>query len=321
MSDVKVTVLMPAHNAAAYIAEAVSSVLEQTYTNFELLIIDDGSIDQTADIVYQFKDNRIRLIPQSHQGIALSLNNGLHQAKGEYIARFDADDICKPDRLQKQVDFLNNNPGYVLTGSDAMYITESGEYLFDFTCLGHTHEEIIQQLYNYCPFIHSSVIYRKEAVLNAGGYSADCHNFEDYLLWTQLCKYGKYFNLKEQLVKIRFNPASATIDEKWRGSRFRKLKRDIIEKGSITTEEGKRLKSIIDEQNVGKLKKAAYHALCGKKFLVNNHQPRKAREQLAKAIHYYPSRLDNYLLYAVSFFPKSFVNWLHGRATSKQYNS
>jgi glycosyltransferase involved in cell wall biosynthesis len=313
MSEAKVTVLMPAHNAEKYIAEAISSVLAQTFTAFELLVVDDGSTDKTNAVIDQFNDNRIRLIRQPHSGVALTLNKGLQEAQGEYIARFDADDICLPGRLQAQADFLNSHPDYVLTGSDAEYISENGEHLFDFSCMGHSHEEIVQHFYEYCPFIHSAVMFRKEAVLKTGGYSAHSHNFEDYLLWTQLLKYGKYNNIPQQLIRVRFNPESVTIDEKWRGRRFRELKKAIILRGSVTPAEGKEILTIIQKQDIQKIKKASYYALCGKKFLVNNHQPRKAREQLAKAIHYYPSRLDNYLLYLASYFPKSFIHWLHNK--------
>jgi glycosyltransferase involved in cell wall biosynthesis len=311
MAKVKVTVLMPAFNASEYIAEAIDSVLTQTFTGFELLIIDDGSTDNTVSIIQQFSDSRIRLLLQPRLGIGIALNLGLLNANGYYIARFDADDICFPERLQKQVSFLDSNPGYVLTGCDAEYIAESGEHLFNFHCIGHTHDEIKKQLHVYCPFIHSSVMCRKEAVLEAGSYPIDAHNFEDYLLWIKLTKYGSYHNLPEQLIKVRFNPNSATIDEKWRGRRFRQLKKNIIHRGAVTKEEGDELLAIIKNQDVQKIKEGAYYALCGKKFLVDNHQPAKARTHIAKAIYHYPFRLDNYALYMLSFFPQPFIHWLH----------
>src|SRR5690349_10215088 len=270
MSSPMVTIIMPAYNAATYIREAISSVLAQSFTDFELLVIDDGSMDDTAAIIGSFSDPRILYLYQDHLGIAYALNKGLREAKGRFIARFDADDICMPNRLQKQVEFLSADDRYVLCGSDAEYISESGEHLFNFTCIGHTHEDIRSRLYVLCPFIHSSVMYRKEAVIAAGGYSAHAHNFEDYLLWVQLTTYGKYANLPEQLIRVRFNPASVTIDEKWRGYRFRQLKRKIILKGNITPEEGEELQAIIQNQDTQKIKKGAYYALCGKKFLVNN---------------------------------------------------
>jgi len=311
MSSPMVTIIMPAYNAATYIREAISSVLAQSFTDFELLVIDDGSMDDTAAIIGSFSDPRILYLYQDHLGIAYALNKGLREAKGRFIARFDADDICMPNRLQKQVEFLSADDRYVLCGSDAEYISESGEHLFNFTCIGHTHEDIRSRLYVLCPFIHSSVMYRKEAVIAAGGYSAHAHNFEDYLLWVQLATYGKYANLPEQLIRVRFNPASVTIDEKWRGYRFRQLKRKIILKGNITPEEGEELQAIIQNQDTQKIKKGAYYALCGKKFLVNNHQPSKARTYFSKAISIHPLRWDNYAFYLLSYFPQRVIGWLY----------
>ncbi|MDP4262633.1 MAG: glycosyltransferase [Bacteroidota bacterium] len=250
MNEVKVTVLMPAYNAAKYIAEAIASVLEQTFTDFELVIINDGSTDETVSVIRRFSDSRIRLIEQGRQGISVALNTGLREARGNYIARFDADDICFPERLQKQVSFLDNHPGYVLTGCDAEYIAENGEHLFIHRSAGHRHEEIMQQMYVYCPFIHSGVMYRKEAALAAGGYSSDVQNIEDHLLWIGMAKYGRYCNLPEQLIKVRFNPDSATIDEKWRGRHYKRLRKNIILLGSATKEEADELRAIIEKQDI-----------------------------------------------------------------------
>ena len=307
----KVTVLMPACNAGKYIAEAIHSVLAQSYADFELLVVDDGSSDETPAVVRQFRDPRIRLLEQKKEGISAALNAGLQAARGIYIARFDADDICLPRRLERQVMFLDGHPAYLVVGSDAEYISENGEHLFNFRCTGHTNREIIGNLYRYCPFIHSAVMYRKEAILRTGGYSRHAHNFEDYLLWVQLLKHGKCCNLPEPLIKVRINPSSATIDEKWRGRRFRQLKYAVIQRGAITKEEGDELWSIIQKQNNQKIKEGAYHALCGKKLLADNYRPAKARWHVTKAIHANPFRLDNYLLLSVSFLPAGWIKWLH----------
>lgn len=311
----KVTVLMPVYNAAAYIAEAVNSVLVQTYTDFELLIVNNSSTDDTIAVIKSFADTRIRLIEETQQGIAFALNKGLSEARGEYIARFDADDICEPARLEKQLDFLEKNPDYIVCGSDAEYMSEDGEHLFNFRCVGHEHEEIMKQLQVDCPIIHSAVIYRKQPILLAGGYPADAHNFEDYLLWVQIAKRGKFYNIPERLIKVRFNHASVTIDEKWRGTRFRQLKKKIIMQGFVTYDEGQELLSIIRHQDNPKIKEGAYYALCGKKFLLDNHRPAKARVHLRNAIRIHPSRLDNYMFYMLTFFPKSFVQWLHSKSS------
>src|SRR5580698_4347191 len=113
----KVTVLMPAYNAGKYIAEAIRSVLEQSFTDFELLIINDGSTDETAKIANSFHDPRIVLINQENKGVSAALNVGLSYARAPYIARFDADDVCHPDRLKIQYNFITEYPEYSVIGS------------------------------------------------------------------------------------------------------------------------------------------------------------------------------------------------------------
>jgi len=302
---------MPAYNAGKYIREAVYSVLHQTYHDFELLIINDGSTDNTLELALSFTDPRVIVVNKDHEGIASALNTGLRLANAPFIARFDADDVCIPSRFETQLNFLQDHPDYVLVGSDAEYMLENGEFLFDFKCIAHSNDEVQNNLYVYCPFIHSAVMYRRDEVLKAGGYNIHAHNFEDYLLWTNLAKMGKMQNLREPLIKVRFNPASATIDEKWRGERFRQLKRQATTRGSITEEEGNELLQIIRRQDVRKIKEGAYHALCGKKFLANNYQPKKARRHVRRAISITPLRFDNYLLYAASYLPESVIGWLH----------
>jgi glycosyltransferase involved in cell wall biosynthesis len=313
----QITVLMPAYNAGKYIAEAIASVLGQTFGDFELLIVNDGSTDDTVSIIKSFDDQRIRIVSQSNQGVAAALNTGLRHAHADYIARFDADDICLPHRLQKQYDFLKANPDYILVGSDVDYIIENNDFLFHFKCLAHSHEEILDKLYFYCPFVHPAVMYKKEVVLSVGGYPDAAHNFEDYMLWVAIAGKGKFCNLDEPLVKYRLNPQSVTIDERWRGRRFRELKRKAVINGIISDEEGNELLEIIKRQDVKRIKEGSYHALCGKKFLADNYQPRKARRHVKKAIKVHPLRVDNYLLYMVSFLPKRMITWLHGMSPNK----
>lgn len=312
-----ITVLMPAYNAERYIAEAIESVLQQTFTDFELLIVNDGSTDHTVNIIRSFNDDRITLINQENKGVSEALNTGLKQAKATYIARFDADDICYPDRLTKQYEFLIANPEYILVGSDVDYILEDGEFLFHFKCIAHTHDEVADKLYFYCPFIHPVLMYRKDAIMAVGGYSTHAHNFEDYLLWTNVIPKGKACNLPEALIKYRLNPSSVTIDERWRGNRFRKLKRDVIKRGSITPREGNELLDIIRKQDTRRIKEGSYHALCGKKFLAENYRLKQARQHIRKAIRIHPLRLDNYLLYLVSYLPEKIIMWLHSLSPNR----
>jgi glycosyltransferase involved in cell wall biosynthesis len=311
LNNPKITVLMPAYNAAKYIGEAIASVLEQTFTDFELLIINDGSTDRTADIVRSFSDPRIVLVSQANKGVAAALNRGLTYAQAPYIARFDADDVCYPNRLKIQYDFITSYPEYSVIGSAADYVDADGHFIFTHHPEGHLNEEIQQLKFSTCPFIHSSVIYRKEAIVKNGGYNEHAYTYEDHFLWVNILKNEKACNLSQALIKVRLNPESITIDEKWHTRKFRSIKYSTLKKRSITAFEGKELFAISTTQNSSKIKEGAYYALCGKKFLVNNYQPEKARLNVVRAIGLHPFRLENYLLYTASYLPEKLIAWLH----------
>jgi hypothetical protein len=317
MSDIQISVLMPAYNAGKYIGEAIRSVLGQTYARFELLIVNDGSTDDVEEVVRSFKDPRIRLITQKNQGVSVALNTGLQAARGQYIARFDADDICYPERLAIQLGFLECHPDHVLVGSDVDYITEEGAFIYRHHCISHSSAEVQEKLYFYCPFIHSSVMYRKDAVLAAGGYDPLALTFEDYLLWVHLLRNGKAANINQPLVRVRLNPASVTIDEKWRGEEFQQLKRHIIFRGSVSREEALQLAAIIAKQDTLRIKTGAYYALCAKKFLADNFQPSQARNYAMLAIRANPFRWDNYALWLACSFPEKWIRWIHKRSPNR----
>ncbi len=316
-TDPKITVLMPAYNAEKYIGEAIASVLNQTFTDFELLIINDGSTDTTKQIINSFTDPRIRLINQTNQGIAAALNIGLLNAKANLIARFDADDICMPERLMGQFNFLLDHPDYIIVGSDADYMDMNGEYVFTYRMPAHTNEAIQELTQSKCPFIHSAVLFRKDPIIKAGGYDTHAYAFQDHLLWSEIIKNGKAHNLSQTLLQVRLNPESISIDEKWRTKRFREIKSESIRRGNITELEGKELLSILKKQNNPKIKEGSYYSLLGKKYLWDNHQPEKARINLKKAISIHPARLDSYAIMALSFFPKEFINWMYKRKLNK----
>lgn len=307
----KVTVLMPAYNAAKYIAEAIRSVLEQSFTNFELLIINDGSTDETEQIIKSFHDPRIVLISQQNRGVAAALNLGLANAKAPYIARFDADDICYPHRVKVQYDFITAFPEYSIIGSAADYMDADGHFIFTHHPAAHLNEEIQQLKYSVCPFIHSCVFYKKDVVINNGGYNEHAYTYEDHFLWVNILKNEKACNLSQPLIKVRLNPESVTIDEKWHKRKFRTIKNSTLKNRRITEADGIALYEVSGKQYSHKAKEGAYYALCGKKFLLNNYQPEKARMNVLRAISLHPFRLDNYLLYTVSYLPERLIAWFH----------
>lgn len=304
--EVPITVLMPAYNVEKYIREAIDSVLNQSFSDFELLIVDDGSRDTTADIINAYSDKRIRLIQQLNGGVSAALNTGLKQAKGRYIARFDADDVCYPFRLEQQFQFMESHPDYVLIGSDADYMSEEGEFLFTNNNIGYSNEEIQSRVDVYCPFIHSTVMYKKEVVERLGGYEVLAFTFEDYFLWKKLIKEGKVCNFKTPLIKVRFNASSVTIDEKDRGTEFTRLKRKALETGKITNEEGARMKAGLASLSKEK-KESSYHRMLAKKYLWNNYQPGKARKHLLLSLKIEPFKIQGYLLMGMSLLPSAVI--------------
>jgi glycosyltransferase involved in cell wall biosynthesis len=307
MQKPEITVLMPAYNAADFIAEAIQSVLQQSFTPFELLVIDDGSTDTTAAIVSSFNDRRIRLHQQPNRGVAAALNAGLALAHAPLIARFDADDLCFPNRLSTQREAMNTDHELVILGSAVEYIDIEKNPVFTWNPPAVSHHELLAMVHENCPFIHSSVMFRKEAVLKAGGYPEHAHSFEDHLLWTKLLPLGKGANLKEALMQVRLNAQSITIDERWRPAAFRKIKSEALRTGCISTEYGNRLLDMLQRQNLGPIKEGAYHALLGKKYLWNNFQPRKARQSLLRALACNPFYTAGYGLLAASYLPPSWI--------------
>src|SRR6185503_2270670 len=244
----KVTVLMPAYNAGRYIAEAIRSVLQQSFADFELLIVNDGSTDDTAKIIDSFKDQRIVQIYQPNKGIAAALNTGLSHARAPYVARFDADDICYPDRLMIQYDFITAYSDYGIIGSGADYVDADGHYIFTHYPAAHLNEEIQLLKYSVCPFIHSSVMYKKGLIISNGGYNEHAHTYEDHFLWVNILKNEKACNLSKPLIKVRLNPQSLTVDERWHSRKFLSIKYSTLRKRSITEEQGTELYQISGKQ-------------------------------------------------------------------------
>jgi len=202
-----VTVLMPVFNGERFLQEAIESILQQTHRDFELLIINDGSTDRSRDIILTFDDPRITLVENSENiGLAATLNVGLGLAKYELIARQDADDLSLPERLARQVDFLEKNPSVVLVGTQAVIIDQQGfrkGRVLDRAC---THDSIRWDLLFDNSFTHSSVMFRRSIIAQLGGYDMAFRYCQDYALWTQVARHHSVANLNVCLVHYRVHP-------------------------------------------------------------------------------------------------------------------
>lgn len=200
-----ISVVMPVFNGEKHIKEAIDSVLNQTFSDFEFIIVNDGSIDETEKIInsYQKIDPRIILINKKNSGLSHSLNQGLKIAKGEYIARIDADDLCYPKRFETQLKFLQANTQYILVGSSVEYINELGVTL-GFSRPVLNNKAIKRRLNKINPIAHPSVIIRKSVLEKVKWYDENVKQyFEDFYLWHRLKNQGKFRTLNMPLIKYR----------------------------------------------------------------------------------------------------------------------
>jgi glycosyltransferase involved in cell wall biosynthesis len=184
-----VSVILPCYNDGEWLGESIQSIIDQTYQKWELIIVDDGSTDQTASVAEKWchKDSRIKLISISRKGIAEALNSGIEHANGKYIARQDADDLSMPKRLQKQAAYLDQHPQTGLVACKAKSNSYSEEYAGLNRWIGwnnqlKTHSEISRNRFVESPLIHPTVMFRKELVEKYGGYKQGDFP-EDYELW------------------------------------------------------------------------------------------------------------------------------------------
>lgn len=207
MDSPKISVLMSCYNATTWLHESIGSVLNQTYRNFEFIIIDDGSKDDTLAIVRQYaaNDDRIIVIAKPNTGLADSLNIGISKARGEWIARQDADDVSEPSRLEKQVQFARTNPSLVFIGTGLTEIDEFGHKLSTYR-YPLEHCQLVKYLTTAQKFPpHSSAFYRSEVVRSIAGYRQRICRAEDADLWLRLSEIGGLACLDEPLVKIRIH--------------------------------------------------------------------------------------------------------------------
>lgn len=213
MNKPLVSVIIPCYNAEKYVEEAIRSVMTQTYPNLEIILTDDCSSDNTLMILETLaaEDSRIKVIKnEENLKIVKSLNNMIGIAQGKYIARMDADDISLPERIEKQVSFLESNPEYGLCGTNAWHIDESGKKIGK-RYLPETNEDIKFFISFYSPIYHPSV-FSKAEILKQNLYSEDFPIAEDYELWFRLLfeKKVKFYNIQKFLLKYRITPTQSS---------------------------------------------------------------------------------------------------------------
>ena len=222
-----VSIILPFWNAGQYLREAVTSVLTQTFKDFELLLLDDGSDDGSSEIVASFAaDPRVIMLRFDHGGYSPLLNVGLREARGRYIARMDADDVCLPDRLAAQVAFLEDNADYVAVGGQVIKIDPDGDPLGNSRF--PTDDASIRREYRLGRGVinHPSSMYTAEAgPRSVGGYRVSFEPGEDFDFFLRLSSAGKLANLSQSVLRYRLHQKNVTVV---RAERHREVKQQAI---------------------------------------------------------------------------------------------
>lgn len=246
--DCKVSVLMPVYNGEKHLKEAVESILNQTYSNFEFIIINDGSTDGTAEILerYRQRDYRIQVYGQSNHGLVMSLNRGLELAQGKYIARMDADDISLPERFAAQVSFMEKHPEIGICGT---WVANIGKGSAKSWTPPIDDATIRCQLLFNVPLVHPSVMMRRSLFSDLNLRYPDYAHGEDYALWAQASLCTKFANIPQVLFAYRHHDCQ--VGQVYRMAQITATKhvhRNLLERlGMHPTEEEMELHSALGE--------------------------------------------------------------------------
>jgi len=271
---------MPIFNAERFLRRAIESILNQSFSDFAFLIINDGSSDSSEKIILSYKDSRIQLIKNiTNLGVIQSLNKGIELSSAEFIARQDADDISLPQRLQEQVNFLEKHSNIGLVGTCFMVINEKGEPVTKVRV--PTEPDILRQKLNKKnQFAHGSVLIRRECLEKVGLYRKAFKHCEDYDLWLRLSEHYNLSNLPEYLYQWRLVTGSISTSHSYYQKKCAEFAfqlhqerllygQDRIESGKMTTTE---VDSYINSMGFGQDKNLEIQSLCeqGFSYLVND---------------------------------------------------
>ncbi len=222
----RVSIIMSVYNDSAHLKEALTSILQQTYSDFEFLITDDGSTDESPKILdeYAAKDQRVKVVHQKNIGLTKTLNKSIAEAKGEYVARMDSDDIALPRRLAEEVKFLDSHPETALVSCFTKVIDAEGKEIGEHRP-GVTHEEIKKLIFFSGQIAHPAAMFRKQAFLALGGYDENFKYAQDLDLWFKFIAKYKVANLPEFLFLWRRTPGGIGVAKFKKQRHFAQLAR------------------------------------------------------------------------------------------------
>jgi glycosyltransferase involved in cell wall biosynthesis len=297
-----VSVVMAVRNGEKYLLKAVDSVLAQTLTDLELIVVNDGSTDGTDAVLASYDDQRLRVLRRSGHGLAASLNTGIREARAPLIARMDADDISEPSRLERQARFLAANEDYVLVGSDAFVISEEGELLYrarlvtSDAAIRHCLDQLVT------PFYHGAVMFRREKSVECGLYDERIPQLiEDITLWLRLRRLGSMANLSEPLYRYRLRADSLSRQGRGLEETRARILRDYDSAASLNLADIGAL--TVPFRMSRRAQRAAYELDLGKVYLDQVGDLPRARSHLGRSVALAPTSSRAWFNFCLSLFP------------------
>lgn len=304
------SVVMSVYNGERFLKSAIESILNQTFEDFEFIIVNDGSTDQTEIMLNSYSDKRIKIIRQQNTGLTKALNTGLSIARGQFVARMDADDLCSNDRFDKQISILKNNPNVGIVGTFARYIDLAGKDL-GFTLFPIDSLDVNKYLREKgnC-FVHGSMMMRRQALIDIGFYDEFFKYAQDYDMLLRMITKFKVVNIPKYLYSLRIQTDSITnknyksqcVYAKLAKLRFsQKVLGNQIDLGKKYSELLQCEKHISSRQMLSNL----YSAWATNYYEKGNYQ--LSRERFIKSILIYPLNFRAFIFAIVTFFPTNLV--------------
>lgn len=304
MDNPKMSVIMSVYNGEKYIREAIESILAQTFTDFEFIIVNDGSTGNSLEIIQSYNDKRIRIINnEKNIGLTKSLNKALKQARGEYIARQDADDISLPNRFEEQIKYFEKDPEVALLGTSIYVIDENGKMVGKCVTLA---KPTISDLFKGNQFNHGSVMFKKDVADDSGGYNELFRYVQDYELWLRIAKHYEVRNLTQPLYKLRFHGENVGL-KNWDESTLYsflalRLTRNDLNEEILKAVNDKGIKGLYSYLN--KSEEIHFHKVIAGIYVRNNNM-KLAREEYKKVFVLNPFDITNDINIVRSYFGNS----------------
>lgn len=298
---------MSVYNGEKYLPEAIESILNQTLTDFEFIIIDDGSEDRSKQLIekYVLNDDRIILMSQNNKGLPAALNAGIQKARASHIARMDADDISFPERLELQYYYLVKNINCVAVGSNAEVIDQNGRYIY--TTKLKTSWESIKRDLPTTPFFHSSTMFSKTIAEKCNLYDVEMLTAQDAVLFSSMAVYGELHNIERSLIRYRLSPESISLRSKKDIDIMKNIIYFRVEKGLLDEKSKGNMEKIYRKKIKIRYKKAAYYMQLGKHYIEHRFSRSQAMINLSKAILYDPSNIRGWYNISLLILPYKII--------------